>query len=227
MARSGSEFLFNTIAPVYGLFFDYQRRQFAHSFQLAAPELDLSEFKSALDVGCGTGALAAYLADKGLSVTGADPAAGMLKIAKRKLKGKSIPLVQANVLERLPFADLSFDLSIASFVAHGLQPGERKKMYQEMGRVSRSKVVIYDYNQKRAVLTTVLEWLERGDYFRFIKQAEFEMRDCMSDLKQCFSSVEVIHVNRQAALYICTPTERTPSDVSNSESASGSAATVD
>ena len=39
---------------------------------------------SVLDVGCGTGTLACLLAGRGLTVTGADPAAGMLAVARRK-----------------------------------------------------------------------------------------------------------------------------------------------
>jgi len=207
MAVQGSERLFNTIAPVYGLFFNYQRRQFKRSLAQAKSHLDLSNFQSILDVGCGTGALCSVLHENGLSVTGIDPAAGMLKIARKKLAGHTISLLQANILEALPFADKSMDVSIASFVAHGLKPEERRKMYHEMSRVTRSKVVIYDYNQKRSPLTTLLEWLEQGDYFRFIQQAESEMVHCLSDLKQCFSSVEVVHTTGQASFYLCTPTD--------------------
>jgi SAM-dependent methyltransferase len=39
---------------------------------------------SVLDVGCGTGTLACLLAERGLMVIGADPAAGMLAVAQRK-----------------------------------------------------------------------------------------------------------------------------------------------
>lgn len=205
MTDQGSERLFNTIAPIYGLFFNYQRRQFNRSLDQAKPRLDLSKYQSILDVGCGTGALCFVLHENGLSVTGIEPATGMLEIAKKKLTGHNINLLQANILDRLPFADKSFDVSIASFVAHGLKPDERRKMYHEMSRLSRSKVLIYDYNQKRSPLTTLLEWLEQGDYFRFIKHAESEMVNCLSDLKQCFSSVEVVHTTGQASFYICTP----------------------
>lgn len=207
MAVQSSERLFNTIAPVYGLFFNYQRRQFNRSLAQAKPHLDLSNFQSILDVGCGTGALCSVLHENGLSVTGIDPAAGMLKIARKKLAGHSISLLQANILESLPLTDKAFDVSIASFVAHGLTPEERRTMYHEMSRLTRAKVIIYDYNQKRSPLTTLLEWLERGDYFRFIQQAESEMVNCLSDLKQCFSSVEVVQTTGQASFYLCTPTD--------------------
>jgi len=205
MVDSGREQLFNTIAPVYGWFFNLQRRHFSRSLALATPRLDLAQGQSVLDVGCGTGALCSVLEERGLVVTGIEPAAGMLAIAQKKLSGRGISLIQANVLDRLPFADQSFDVTIASFVAHGLMPAERQNMYREMSRLSRDKVILYDYNQKRSPLTTLLEWLERGDYFRFIQQAESEMVHGLAGSGPCFSSVEVIPAQGQASFYICTP----------------------
>ena len=71
-----------------------------------------------------------------------------------------------------------------------------------MSRVAKHYVIIHDYNQKRSLLISLVEWLEGGDYFRFIRQAEPEMADCISDLKTCFSQVRVIHVGTQANWYI-------------------------
>lgn len=197
--------LFNTIAPVYGLFFRRQKRKFSEVIDTVKLELDLASFKTILDVGCGTGALCSVLHQKGLEVTGIEPATKMLEIAKRKTKGQNIHLIQANVLEGLPFEDNSFDIAIASYVAHGLPPEERKRLYKEMGRVTREHVVIYDYNQKRSALTSLVEWMEGGDYFRFIRSAEKEMKGCVTELKSCFSEVRVVNVDTRAAWYICTP----------------------
>ena len=197
--------LFNTIAPIYGLFFRRQKRMFSEVLQRVQPELDLSSFKTILDVGCGTGALCSVLHKKGLEVTGIEPAEKMLAIAKRKTKGQALNLLQANVLEGLPFEKKSYDISIASYVAHGLKPEERKRLYKEMGRVTREYVIIYDYNQKRSALISLAEWMEGGDYFRFIKSAEKEMKGCVSELASCFSEVRVIDVDTRAAWYVCTP----------------------
>jgi len=197
--------LFNTIAPVYGLFFNRQKRKFSEVIDRVRPELDLESFSTILDVGCGTGALCSVLVQKGLTVTGIEPAQKMLSIAKLKTKGQDINLLQANALEGLPFEDNSFDIAIASYVAHGLAPEERKRLYKEMGRVTKGFVVIYDYNQKRSALTSFVEWMEGGDYFRFIKGAEKEMKGCITELKSCFSSVRVVNADVRAAWYICTP----------------------
>ena len=200
-----SSFLFNSIAPIYGLFYEKQKNHYRRVIKKASEKLNLSLFDNVLDVGCGTGALCSILNEIGLTVTGIDPADRMLKIAKRQPENKKITFIQGNVLEQLPFEDKLFDISFASYVAHGLQKNERKQMYAEMNRVTKSKVIIYDYNQKRTLLTSIIEWLERGDYFQFIKEAEKEMNNCVYEMKECFSEVKVIEVDTKAAWYICTP----------------------
>jgi ubiquinone/menaquinone biosynthesis C-methylase UbiE len=190
------------------LFFDFQKKHFGEVLSRARLSVDLSRFESVLDVGCGTGALCSVLHSAGLSVTGVEPAVKMLNIARQKLADQGISLLGANVLESLPFDDNSFDISIASYVAHGMQKEERRKLYAEMSRVARSLVIIYDYNQKRNLLTSFVEWLERGDYFQFIKHAETEMRGCVSDLNECFSEVKVIDVSERASWFVCKPNKQ-------------------
>ena len=205
MSRKNSEMLFNHIAPVYRMFYHKQKRQFAQVLQKAEAEENLLDFESILDVGCGTGALCAVLRARGLQVTGVDTAQGMLNTAIRNPENQGVCFQKVNAEEPMPFADNSFDVSIASYVAHGMGMEERKRLYMEMSRVSKQKVIIYDYNQRRRPLTSLIEWLERGDYFRFIKIAETEMRDCVSEMGSCFDSVRVISVGEHASWYICQP----------------------
>ena len=171
----------------------------------AKDELGLPHATSVLDVGCGTGALCSVLHERGFAVTGVDPAKRMLAVASKKPQNAGVTFVLGDASRRLPFEDKAFDISIASYVAHGLHPKERKLLYAEMSRVTKQKVIIYDYNQNRAPLTSLVEWLERGDYFRFIKVAETEMKDCVSQMQECFSDVRVLQVDRRAAWYIATP----------------------
>jgi ubiquinone/menaquinone biosynthesis C-methylase UbiE len=116
-----SSFLFNSIAPIYGLFYKMQKKRYRTVIDKVSKELDLTKYDTVLDVGCGTGALCSILHEKGLTVTGIDPAGKMLRIAKRQPENKTITFIQANVLEQLPFENKTFDISIASYVAHGLQ----------------------------------------------------------------------------------------------------------
>jgi ubiquinone/menaquinone biosynthesis C-methylase UbiE len=190
--------VFDLIAPVYSLFYGHQKRHFNAVIDVVQNELDLFIYKNIIDVGCGTGAFCSVLHQRGLVVTGVDSAKKMLNIAARKYENKAIEFVQASVLEGLPFEDNSFDASIASYVAHGLKAKERIIMYAEMSRITKHLIIIHDYNQKRSVLTNIIEWLEGGDYFNFIKKVEDE-------LKEHFNGIRVISVDLQAAWYVCIP----------------------
>ena len=67
-----------------------------------------------------------------------------------------------------------------------------------MGRLTKQFVIIHDYNENRALSTNIIEWLERGDYFNFIKSVKTE-------LDECFKTVKIVDVKSQAAWYICEP----------------------
>ena len=205
MGKNNSEFVFNLIAPVYGLFYHKQKARFTQVIQGIQPQLDLQTYTTLLDVGCGTGALCSVLHSMGLTVTGIDPAEKMLFTAQKNPENEGITFLNANATEGLPFTNKQFDVSIASYVAHGMGAQERQRLYAEMSRVSKSWVIIYDYNQKRTPLTSFVEWLERGDYFHFIQHAEGEMKNCLTAISACFSEVKVIDVDAHAAWYICKP----------------------
>ena len=205
MPKQNHNFLFNAIAPIYGLFYQKQKKRYREVIGKFTPEWKANGYESILDVGCGTGALCSVLSECGLTVTGVDPAQKMLTIAQRQPENQNIRFLPANATAGLPFADKSFDLSIASYVAHGLQKSERIKLYSEMRRVTKSRVIIYDYNQNRSTITSLVEWMEQGDYFRFIKNPKGEMESCVSEMEQCFSEVKVVDVDARAAWYICTP----------------------
>jgi ubiquinone/menaquinone biosynthesis C-methylase UbiE len=197
-SMSRSSRVFHWIAPFYGLFFDRQARHYAVVLEEVQKSIDLSGCHAVLDVGCGTGALCSVFRRRGLAVTGVDPVQRMLDVAARKLRGCAVDLIQASVLEGIPVADRSFDLVIASYVAHGLKEDERRAMYAEMGRIARKLVVFHDYNQRRSIVTDLVEWLEGGDYFGFIQMARAEMKDHFLD-------VCVLDVGKRAAWYICVP----------------------
>jgi ubiquinone/menaquinone biosynthesis C-methylase UbiE len=194
----GKRGLFDKIAPIYGWFYGYQKWHYRGLLERVQDEVDLSRYKRIIDVGCGTGALCSVLHQRGFVVTGVDPALQMLKIAGNKRENRDIEFIQASALERMPFADKSFDVSIACYVAHGLRNCERKVMYAEMSRVTKHRVIVYDYNDKRSLLTSIIERLEGGDYFNFIKVAKAEM-------EESFHEVQVLNVGPRGAWYIGVP----------------------
>jgi len=197
--------LFNVIAPVYGLFYKFQKKKYINIIKHSENEIDFSSVYKIIDIGCGTGALCSAFNELGMEVTGIDPAEKMIQIAKRKTGNSGIKFYEKNVLEGLPFADKIFDIAISSYVLHGLSADERKKIYFEMSRLANKYVIIHDYNKKRSLLVSIIEWIEGGDYFNFIKNAEPEMKECKLDLEKCFLDVRVLNVDIRANWYICVP----------------------
>ena len=186
--------LFDKIAPIYGMFYEIQRKNYAFVPEMMEKEGIFAPMQI-LDLGCGTGALLSVLEHAGYKVTGLDPAKEMLKVAMWKTRKQNIRYYHLKNQDRLPFSDNSFDAVISSYVLHGMPEKERMHLYREMKRVSRRKVIIHDYNDKRALHTSFIEYLEKGDYFRFIKVAKKEM-------SEVFGEVKTTHVGKRAAWYV-------------------------
>jgi SAM-dependent methyltransferase len=184
--------LFQLIAIPYGWFFNGQTRSYEEVFAIGGPALPDPAGKRALDLGCGTGAFTAALRKAGWNVIGVDVAQGMVEQARQR----GLACTIANVLEGLPYEDKSFDLVTAAYVAHGLRKDDRLALFREAKRLSRGMVLFHDYTADRHFLTSLIEYLEGGDYFNFIKTG-------FDDMKSVFSSVRQIRVGKQAAWYIC------------------------
>lgn len=98
-----------------------------------------------LDVGCGTGQLAAAIAAEGYDVFGVDLSASM--VAKARQRG--LAGTYAGVTTALPFADNSFDLALTVATLHHLETAERvAATVSEMARVVKRGgfVVLWDHN---------------------------------------------------------------------------------
>ncbi len=204
MKKKNNNRLFNKISLVYGWFFRKQKRNFKKVFRKTNKDIFLNDYKSVLDIGCGTGALCSAFYEEGFSVTGVDSAEKMLFVAKRKTKGQDIDFVLGNVILGLDFPDDSFDIVIASHVAHGLALENRKKLYLEMARLAKQVVIIHDYNEVRNIGISIIEKLEGGDYFNFIKEAKKEMTECLAkNDKKFISELKVIRVEKNACWYLC------------------------
>ncbi len=101
-----------------------------------------------LDVGCGTGVLAARLAGEGYSMTGIDPSSGMLDVLRER--SPEVVAVRGSATE-LPFEDSSFDLVMSVAVMHHVaDPGAVRQALGEMVRVSRpgGRVLHWDHNPR-------------------------------------------------------------------------------
>jgi ubiquinone/menaquinone biosynthesis C-methylase UbiE len=92
--------------------------------------------EAVLDVGCGTGSLAAMLAEREprARVAGVDADAEML--ARARAKSATIDWREARA-EQLPFAGESFDLVVSSLFFHHLPPAGKRAVAAEIRRVLR------------------------------------------------------------------------------------------
>jgi SAM-dependent methyltransferase len=102
--------------------------------------------RTALDVGCGTGLLAARLNDAGYRVTGVDPSEGMLDVLRSR--APAVEAVRASGTA-LPFPDDRFDVVLSVAVMHHIAaPGEVRRALGEMIRVAKpsARVLIWDHN---------------------------------------------------------------------------------
>ena len=108
----------------------------------------------ALDVGCGTGRLLAFLHDAwpGMRLSGIDLSAPYLAEARR-LVGKTtrVKLIEG-AAERLPFDDSSLDVVVSSFLMHELPDDIRRQVLAEMARAL-----------KPSGLVVIVDSMQRGD----------------------------------------------------------------
>lgn len=103
---------------------------------------------SGLDVGCGTGVLAARLAARGYGMTGIDPSAGMLDVMAAE--HPEVEAVRGSG-DELPFDGASFDLVLTVAALHHIaDPVAIRATLAEMLRVCRpgGRVVVWDHNPR-------------------------------------------------------------------------------
>jgi len=102
----------------------------------------------ALDVGCGTGALAARLAAAGYAMTGVDPSVGMLEVLRSRTTAVDAVVASGTAL---PFPDDSFDLVLSVATLHHIAaPDAVRDTLREMVRVVRrgGAVLAWDHNPR-------------------------------------------------------------------------------
>ncbi len=118
-----------------------------------------------LDVGCGTGALAAELAARGYEATGLDPSEGMLRVLGERAPRVSAVRASATAM---PFDDGEFDLSVSIATMHHIaDPDSVRRALAEMVRVVRpgGKVIVWDHNPRNPYWPYLMKRVpqDRGD----------------------------------------------------------------
>jgi malonyl-CoA O-methyltransferase len=115
-----------------------------------------------LDVGCGTGRHALWMAEHGATVTGVDFSDGMLEQLRAK-PNANVRVIEHDLTQGLPLPDASVDLVTCCLVLEHVSSLEA--VFAEMARVCRpgGRVIISDFHP---------EMLRRGYHARFREAPE-------------------------------------------------------
>jgi len=164
------EKFFAGIAPVYDFFVGPAMRAKARAAaDLFGPVAGLR----ALDLCTGTGILALELAARGARVTGVDFSPAMLARAQKKAAGRGVVFRLADA-SALDFADRSFDISTIAMALHEMPLPVRRRVLEEMRRVTRDRALVMDWIKPSAqplwrLGVSLVERLEGGFYHEFIR----------------------------------------------------------
>ena len=136
-----------------------------------------------LDVATGTGAQALAFAANEAEVVGIDLSESMLRIARRKARGRDVTFRVADARD-LPFEDARFDVCCVSFGLHEMPVSVRQQALLEMARVTRpnGKLVIVDYALPENPIASKLVYhlvklYERDNYAEFVRSDLHAMFD--------------------------------------------------
>lgn len=197
-----AEGVFSRIAPIYDLFLGrpltslYRNavEQMLSAIPTLCPTSQKPTCVTALDVGTGTGLMAAVLAERGFIVNAIDTCENMLKAARRRRPNVAqfscAPAHSSSMHPEAPF-----DLVCAAMLMHGLPRAYRRQSLIDMARAAKHAVMIVDYAPPCRLLTAAIERLEGSFYQDFLH--EFP-----EDLSGCFADVSTFLLNRTCALYL-------------------------
>jgi SAM-dependent methyltransferase len=162
--------------------------------------------KDAIELGCGTAYVSAWLARRGARVAGIDNSRAQLATARRlqKVHGLEFPLLHGNA-EAIPYADASFDLAISEYgaclwadpyrwvpeAARVLRPGGRLIflvnsfllmlcMPAEEGATATDRLLRSSFGMHRLEFSDdpgVYFHLSHGDWIRLLRHSGFEIED--------------------------------------------------
>jgi ubiquinone/menaquinone biosynthesis C-methylase UbiE len=106
------------------------------------PELKARGARTALDLGCGIGRYALFLAEHGLAVEAIDGSAAGLAVVRETARTRGISLgVHQGTADALPFDDASFDFVLSWNVIHHGTLGDVGRRLAEIWRVLKPKAL--------------------------------------------------------------------------------------
>ncbi len=129
------------------------------------------QYKSILDVCCGTGDQLKLLKEQGFEGIGIDLSPAMLRIAE---KGEHAADCIEQDATQMHYENAKFDLVMTAFSLHEKSHASARKIVEEMFRVTSKDgdilIVDYELSDKTSVLSKALiyfiEWVAGGEHYR-------------------------------------------------------------
>lgn len=161
--------LFNRAASALSVFDGHLRREYARTLD----RVTLGTGLDVLDLGTGTGNLAAALHARGHRVVGIDFSERSLARARRSCPG--VRLVLGDLFELGAVRTRSFDLVAVAYVLHGLPEAMRAAVLGHARRISRGPVLVLDYGRRGPWYVRLIESLEGPHYPSFAARPVAEL----------------------------------------------------
>ncbi len=160
--RRQAKRFFNRVAPAFHII----DRRLGPEYRRALKVLSLSTDQTVLDIGTGTGTLAAAFVERGHPVTGIDFAERLLERARRRVPSGDFRLMDLVEVEAM--SSDSFDIVCLAYVLHGLSPELRSTTLHHAARLARNGVLIFDYSCLGPWYVRLIEWIEGPHYRGFV-----------------------------------------------------------
>lgn len=127
------------------------------------------EDKTALEYGCGTGALTSQISPLFKKIRAKDLSVGMVEQAKKRTKKccKNIEFLEGDLLN-ITEKKNSYDYVFISFALHLFPPEKQEVILRHLVNVAREKVIVVDHVRKWNPLSAFVEWMEGSYYDQFV-----------------------------------------------------------
>ncbi|HEX5274196.1 MAG TPA: methyltransferase domain-containing protein [Candidatus Rubrimentiphilum sp.] len=150
-----------------------------------------------LDVGCGSGDIAQFLARKAraqgrsVRVTCLDVSPDVLEIARRRHGDPDLRFVAGDGAS-LPFEDASFDVAMCNLTLHHCDPAAAVALLRELRRVARVAPVVTDLRRSRAA------WAGAALLVSVFTRNRLTRHDAPLSVLRAYTPAEALALARQA-----------------------------
>lgn len=181
LLRARSRAAFDAQAATYdeGMEGDHARRLYQHVVGEVMRVAAGVPSPRVLDLGCGTGALAACLLDAipGCSLAGVDLSPRMVEVARARLRDRAEVLL--GDAERLPFHDAAFDVVVCNDSFHHYPDPERAVFQAWRVLATGGALVLGDVWQPAPARALMNAWMPRSHEGDVRIYSEAELRDVL------------------------------------------------